>query len=283
MIQKLSAIAPSFDHFIIDIFGVIHDGIRPFPHTIETLKALKAAGKQICLLSNSPRRTERVVRHMEEIGVPRSLYDHIVTSGEATYQALNLREDDFHRSCGDICWFIGKSFIEDIEALNLRFVHRPEEASFILNSIPGTGESAVEILKRQLETAASRDIPMICANPDLVVNIGAEQFECAGTFALLYEQIGGRVVYHGKPHEPVYERCHALLGHPDKARIAAIGDSLHTDIAGANRFGIAGIWNLEGIHWEELNLNGEADPLRLEKLLQSQPHKPDYVMKGFAW
>lgn len=278
MIERLSAVAPLFDHLLIDIFGVLHDGIRPFPDTVATLEALKAAGKQTCLLSNSPRRTGRVVRHMEEIGIPRGLYDHIVTSGEATYQYLNTPE--WH---GKPCWFIGKSFLEDLADLNLRFTEGPEGADFILNSIPGTGRSAVEILTRQLETAAARDMPMICANPDLVVNIGEERFECAGTFALLYERMGGRVVYQGKPHPEVYETCRALLGRPDKSRMAAIGDSLHTDIAGANGFGIRAIWNLEGIHWEELNLRGQADPARMEKLVKSQPHKPDHVMKGFVW
>lgn len=278
MIKKLAEIVPRFDHFIIDIFGVIHDGIRPFPDTIGTLKALKAAGKQLCLLSNSPRRTARAIEHMEGMGIARGLYDHIVTSGEATHAYLSQPE-----WAGKACWFIGKNFINDLGGLNLRFVDGPDSADYILNSIPGTEPSEVDILRRQLETAAARDIPMICANPDLVVNIGAEQFECAGTFALLYERMGGRVVYQGKPHGEVYETCHALLGRPDKARIAAIGDSLHTDIAGAGRFGIAGIWNLEGIHWEELNLRGQADPAKIEALLATQPHKPDFIMKGFAW
>jgi HAD superfamily hydrolase (TIGR01459 family) len=281
MIQTLSTIAPLYDHFIIDIFGVIHDGIHPFPETLPTLNHLKRAGKQLCLLSNSPRLNARVVQHMESMGIARSLYDHILTSGEATHEHLDTAE--FRKKS---CWFIGKSFKEDLSDLGLHFTNGPEGADFILNSIPGTEDSAVEALKRQLETAVSRDIPMICANPDLVVNIGTEQHECAGTFALLYEQMGGRVVYHGKPHAPVYERCHALLGHPDKSRLCAIGDSLHTDIAGANAFGIASIWNLEGIHWEEVQMNhkpGQADLSKLETLLQSQPHKPDYVMKGFRW
>lgn len=278
MIQRLSAIASNFDHFIIDIFGVIHDGIRPFPDTVHTLRTLKAEGKQICLLSNSPRLNNRVVQHMEDIGIPRSLYDHIVTSGEATH--ADLSRPQWH---GKACWFIGKSFINDLSNLNLRFVDGPDTADFILNSIPGTGATEVEILTRQLKTAVAKNLPMICANPDLVVNIGTEQHECAGTFAALYEQLGGPVTYHGKPHAPVYETCHALLGHPDKSRIAAIGDSLHTDIAGANRFGVKGIWNLEGIHWEELTQNRAPSPEKIEALIARQPHKPDFIIKGFSW
>lgn len=283
MISTLSSIAPNFDHFIIDIFGVLHDGIKPFPETIATLVELKNAGKQICLLSNSPRRTDRVIQYMSEIGIPRILYNHIVTSGEATFQALYNRDDDFHRSCGTDCWFIGHRFMEDIAPLKLNYLGGPEKATFILNSIPGTGPNAVEELTHQLAVSAAKDLPMVCANPDMVVNIGEEQFECAGTFAALYEQMGGRVVYHGKPHLPVYERAHDLLGNPDKSRICAIGDSLHTDIAGANRFGIAGIWNLEGIHWEEVQIKGTADLEKIDAILDAQPHKPDFVMKGFGW
>lgn len=272
MIQTLAPIAKNYDHFIIDIFGVLHDGIRPFPETVATLTKLKKAGKQTCLLSNSPRRTDRVIEHMAEIGIPRSLYDHIATSGEATHEYLNTPQWQ-----GKTCWFIGKNFKSDLNDLDLHFTDGPDDADFILNSIPGTSSTEVETLKRQLDIAQKRGISMICANPDLVVNIGNEQFECAGTFAALYEQMGGTVIYQGKPHSEIYETCYTLLGRPDKSRIAAIGDSLHTDIAGANRFGIAGIWNLEGIHGEEVQIKG------MNTILKAHPHKPDYVMKGFVW
>lgn len=278
MIQPLSTIAPAFDHFIIDIFGVLHDGIRPFPDTIRTLKTLKAEGKQICLLSNSPRRVSRAIEHLEELGIARNLYDHIVTSGEATYQHLSARE---WRE--QTCWFIGKSFQSDLADLKINYTGTPETADYILNSVPGTGATEVEILTRQLTKAAEKNLPMICANPDLVVNIGNHQYECAGTFAALYEKMGGTVTYHGKPHAPVYETCLALLGSPDKSKICAIGDSLHTDIAGANAFGIAGIWNLEGIHWEELSENRAPAPEKVEALICRQPHKPGFIMKGFSW
>lgn len=119
-------------------------------------------------------------------------------------------------------------------------------------------------------------MPMICSNPDLVVHIGDELYECAGTFAKIYADMGGRVIYHGKPYAPVYERCFELLGNPEKSRLCAIGDSLHTDIAGANGFGIDGILNLAGIHREEIT------PEALESL-NDQPHLPRYVVNGFVW
>lgn len=287
LLGGLAQIAPRYDHFILDIYGVLHDGISPFPGTIDCMTQLKKAGKQICLLSNAPQRADSTIRKLEGMGIARNLYDHIVTSGEATFLALKERGDDFHRACGQDCWFIGGGNVGTIiEGLDLNIVNGPQEASFILNCIPGLQPLAVVQLKKDLCAARDKDLPMICANPDLVVNIGPDQYECAGTFARYYEDLGGRVLYHGKPHAPIYERCRDLLGHPEKSRIIAVGDSFHTDITGAHHFGIGSIFNLTGIHWEEIALShkpAQADLGRLAQLLARQSLKPGYVMNGLAW
>ncbi|MGB0718829.1 MAG: TIGR01459 family HAD-type hydrolase [Bdellovibrionales bacterium] len=273
-IQGISGIADRYDAFILDIFGVLHDGIRPFAGTVECLKELRAAGKVVCLLSNTPNRAARAQVHMAGMGIAPDLYDHIVTSGEATFEALQNRGRDL----GDDCWFIGTDYGQSVlDGQNLTVLNGPEGASFILNSIPGTEEREVELLRRQLRIAADRGLPMICANPDLVVNIGDTQHECAGTFAAQYAAMGGRVTYYGKPHAPVYARCYELLGRPDKARICAVGDSFHTDIAGANAFGIDSVFNVDGIHQEELR------DLGIEDLIEKQTQKPTYILNGFAW
>jgi len=283
LLGGLSEIADNYDAFIIDIFGVVHNGIELFPDTIETFQSLKEAGIQTCLLSNSPRRINGAMGQMEIMGLPRDAYDHAVTSGESAYETLKDRGGDL----GDDCWFIGNDYVSEItQGIGLNIVSEPEQASFILNSIPGTEKSEVKTLKAQLQIAADKDLPMICANPDLVVNIGAHQYECAGTFAALYEEMGGRVIYHGKPYAPVYERCHDLLGRPDKSKILAIGDAFHTDIAGANAFGIDSILNLTGIHWEEIAMDHaptEADFPKLQKLIATKEHKPNFAMGGFRW
>jgi len=287
LLTGISPLARHYDYFIIDIFGVIHDGIRPFPGTINCLKQLNDMGKEICLLSNSPKRAEGAAAQMKAMGISGKLFHHVVTSGEATYSALENRSDEFHQSCGRDCWFIGpRAMAAMLDGLGLNLVDGPEKASFILNAIPGTEPSMVEILMRQMETAKAHDLPMICANPDLVVNIGEKQYECAGTFARHYEEIGGRVLYHGKPHKPVYERCHELFGRPDKSRIIALGDSLHTDIAGANRFGIDSALNLVGIHSEEMHMDHDptqADEAKILKVLADQPHQPTHILTGFNW
>ncbi len=282
---SVEVLSKHYTHFILDIFGVIHDGIRPFPGTIRTLKHLKDRGIQTCLLSNSPKRAQGAIDQMTAMGIARDLYGDVVTSGEATFTALSQPRDAFHQSCGHDCWFIGTpAMMSCIDGLNLNLVDGPQNASFILNAIPGTQPSAVEKLKQQLQAAAAKNLPMICANPDLVVNIGDDQYECAGTFAKIYEDLGGRVLYHGKPHKPVYELCHALLDKPQKSAMIAIGDSLHTDIAGANRFGIDCALNLDGIHKEEVcSDHPGAQEAALGRLLASQPHQPNHILSRFVW
>ena len=280
MLSGMRQIADEYDAFILDIFGVLHDGIQAFPGTVECLEQMRDAGKQVCLLSNSPRRTEGAAAQMEMMGIGRDLYDHIVTSGEATYQALKNRD----ASTGDDCWFIGNDYGSEItEGMGLRVLNGPEDARFILNSIPGTEARIVELLRQQLELAASRNLPMICANPDLVVNIGSVQYECAGTFAAYYEELGGEVIYHGKPHAPVYEMCYAVLGQPDKSKICAVGDSFHTDIRGANNFGIDSVMNLVGIHWDEILSDGRIDPQKMRDMLDRAETHPRAMIAGFEW
>ena len=111
-------------------------------------------------------------------------------------------------------------------------------------------------------------------------------FLCAGSFAKYYEEKGGDVLYHGKPHRPIYDMAWSLLGKPDKSRIIAVGDSLHTDIQGANGFGIASLFNLVGIHQDEVRVsseNSETDMAKLTNMLNSQPHKPTAVLGGLKW
>jgi HAD superfamily hydrolase (TIGR01459 family) len=276
LIHGLAEIADEYNHFILDIFGVLHDGLRPFTHTLDTLHHLKQGGKQICLLSNSPRRAHNAADQLKYMGITSDLYDHIVTSGESTHQALINPEDDFHRQCGRACWAIGHSIAHEIlhGISGLKLLNGPEHASFILNAIPGTSPTEVRALKAKLSQAVDMDLPMICANPDLVVHIGENLHECAGTFASVYEEMGGRVVYHGKPHKAVYDRAHSLLGSPDKSRILAVGDSIHTDITGARNFGIHSVLNLGGIHREEFmpeNLYG----------LEQYSAQPDFLITQF--
>lgn len=283
----ISEIADAYDVFIFDVFGVIHDGIKPFPESRKVLEELKAKGKTTCLLTNSPRRAESSINKMEAMGLGPDLYHHLLSSGEFTYQSLLHPNDPFHKSCGQDCWYISNDpDCTNYDGLGLRFHDGPEQASFILNALPGINAVDKERLKEQLVTAEAMNLPMICANPDLVVNIGEEQHECAGTYAAYYAALGGQVIYHGKPYAPVYEHCMQLCGNPEKGRVVAIGDSLHTDIAGANGFHIDSVFNLMGIHWEEIRMekdSARADLTRACALVNRQSHQPDYIISGMHW
>ena len=279
----ISEISDRYDAFIIDLFGVIHDGIHLFPDTIHTLLHLKENNKAVCFLSNSPRRARSAGGQCVAMGLPEDLLPPVMTSGEATYGALQ----DFVHRYGQKCWFLGTSMLEELKhGVEADFSANAGTCDFILNAIPGTEATTRAQFLSLLEICSKRNVPMICANPDLVVHIGNHLYECAGTFAKLYEEMCGNVTYFGKPHLPVYQAAHALIGTPPKNKICAIGDSFHTDIAGANSFGVDSIFNLAGIHRDELGLDPatkSVDDEALQNLIKKQTHKPTYVMEGFKW
>jgi HAD superfamily hydrolase (TIGR01459 family) len=279
MIPGISALAERYDYFILDIYGVIHDGVKLFPDSINTLTRLKGAGKQTCLLSNTPRLSEETVQDLEKMGLPRDLYTHVLTGGQSAREHLGRMEGS--------CWFLAdEKFRSLTKDLPLALVYEPEEADFVLNAISGTTPLPVNGINDILDRALKRELPMICANPDLVVDIGEKRHKCAGTYAQYYEDHGGKVTWHGKPHEPVYETARKFFGNPPKEKIVAIGDSLRTDIQGANRFGIDGILNLAGLHREEAGLdhaNGAVDISKLKQLLEGQPYRPAGTIAGFDW
>lgn len=283
IISGLHEIEDRYDAFIIDLFGVVHDGVNLFPHTLQCFKELHNHNKEICLLSNSPRRAQDAYQQTIHLGLPENLMPDLITSGEATYHALT----DHITEYGPRCYIIGSSLVWPLlEGHPITVVEEIDQADFILNCLPGTEQEMVSVLEIDLHTSAPNNIPMICANPDLVVNIGEQQHKCAGHYAQLYEELGGPVIYYGKPHIPVYQMAWERLGKPPKDRILAIGDSLHTDIQGANNFGIDSVLNLVGIHWEELQLDqrpGEPDLDKITLFLDSKPHKPAAVMCGFQW
>jgi HAD superfamily hydrolase (TIGR01459 family) len=282
----LGEIALAYDGLILDLWGVLHDGSKPFPGVVDALSRLKHAGKQVAVLSNAPRRAALVEQRMNQIGILPGLYDHVHSSGEETWQHLVRRDDPFYAALGRRCYHIGPARDDNMLAgSGLARVAAVEEAEFILNTGPSDWDETVEQYEPLLQSALARALPMVCANPDLVVIHTGRRSICAGAVAERYEALGGRVRWHGKPYPAVYAACLALLGITDRRRILAVGDSLRTDIAGANAAGIDSVLVTGGIHAEEFGLDagGEPDLARLNQAVAASGHTPTAVMTQFRW
>ena len=286
ILAGLGEIAGRYDGFILDLWGVVHNGKRPLPGVIGCLERLRAEGKTTCLLSNAPRRIDSLIGRLTEIGVPRTLYDHLMSSGEATHDALAAPPDAFHRDLGRYCLHMGPSRDTSVyDGLDLEIVDRPEGADFVLNTGILHESDTVDDYADLLAACAALDLPMVCANPDLVVVVGDTPSICAGALALRYEELGGRVAYHGKPHAAVYRRCFALMPKIDRSRILAVGDSFRTDIAGANAAGIDSLLVAGGIHADDLTATpgGPLHPGRLASAVAESGEVPTYAGSGLTW
>jgi HAD superfamily hydrolase (TIGR01459 family) len=285
-LSGLSKIADRYDGYILDLWGVLHDGQAPFPGVIDCLTRLKACSKRLVILSNAPRRAQLVEERVAEIGIPRTLYDDLLSSGEEVWQHLKKRDDPFYAALGRVCYHIGPPRDDNMLAdLGLKRVEAVADAEFILNTGPWGWNETVENYEAVLQGGRARDLPMVCANPDLVVMHKGSRVICAGTLAQRYETIGGRVRWHGKPYPSVYGTCFGLLGVGDRGRILAVGDSLRTDIAGANAVGIDSVLIIGGIHGEELGLGAGAlpNPARLASAVAASGHQPSYAMAHLVW
>lgn len=291
LVPGLGTLAARYDAFILDLWGVIHDGVAPLPGALDCLARLKAAGKRILFLSNAPRRADDVVRRITRIGVDPALYDRVFSSGEEAWQCLFRRDDPFYARLGRRCLHIGSERDREIrEGLDLDFVERPEEADFILNTGPAGWHDRVAEYEEVLRRALFRNLPMVCANPDLVVRHGEELALCAGALAERYEVLGGLVRWHGKPYPSVYETSIRLLGADDRSRVLAVGDSVRTDIAGAEGARIPSLLVAGGIHAKEWGAAGEG-ALDLEAIRaalasarsRGEPYRPVGIARRFSW
>ncbi|MCY7397937.1 MAG: TIGR01459 family HAD-type hydrolase [Sphingomonas bacterium] len=235
----LTALAGHHSTILCDIWGVIHDGGRLLPGAVERLSAWKAAGKTIILVTNAPRPASTVQAGLDALGLPRAAYDAITSSGEAGIAALT----DPPRRVG----FLGT----DDDRADL-VAHGVELAEQDFTEVACTGldeqRDVPSDYVEQLERWAARDILLHCLNPDREVIHCGQREACAGALADLYEGMGGRVAWYGKPHAPIYAHALALAGHPPLSEVLAIGDGPVTDMLGAARFGIDAIFISHGIH-----------------------------------
>jgi HAD superfamily hydrolase (TIGR01459 family) len=284
-IAGIREVAAEYDGFVLDLWGVIHDGMKPYPGVAECLTQLLAAGKRIVLLSNAPRRAYDVVNRITAIGVPRGLYHAVMSSGEEAWQHLKDRTDPFYADLGRNCLHIcSDRDLEIRHGLDLDYVEDAAVADFILNTGPAGWDDTIDDYAPLLAASCERGLKMVCANPDLMVNHGDKLALCGGALAVHYEAIGGPVRWHGKPYPSVYQSCFDLLGIDDRSRILAVGDSLRTDIAGANGVGLDSLLIAgQGIHADEFAPGGTLDFGRIETAAETAGVRPTITAARFGW
>lgn len=283
LVSGLSAFANDYDVILCDIWGVVHNGVAAFPAACTALQNARDEGKHVVLVSNAPRPNSAVMTILDGLGAPRSAYDAIVTSGDVTRTLLAEQPATkvFH---------LGPE--RDLPLFDTLEMERAplEQAQMVVCT--GLFDDSVETADDYAEMLAAmkmRDLPFICANPDIVVERGAQLIYCAGAIAVAYEALGGKVTYCGKPHMPIYDvalRTATLLRDApvEKARVLGIGDALRTDILGASRAGFDSLFIAAGIHAGELNAddNTPPDADALKGLFAGQP-QPRGVMSRLAW
>lgn len=276
----LGRLAPTTDVFILDLWGVVHGGIEPFPGVVATLEAIRATGTPVVFVSNAPVRSHHVSGHLERLGLA-GAYDALLTSGEATWRHLNERYP------GARYFGIGPTWAK---LLHEDLPHRaaPSVADADLLLVVGMAEDRplAADYRAELEAARARDLPLVCANPDRVIVVQDGTYSwCAGAIADAYALMGGRVDWQGKPDPAIFAAAAAAVGVTDPNRVVVVGDGLPTDIEGANAFGARSVLVTRGIHARELGIEPgtEAPAHALAALLEGHSARPDYVMGTLRW
>lgn len=283
LIDGLRTLAARYRGFIVDQWGVIHDGVRPYPGALECLEHLRAAGGRILLLSNSGSRTRVNLERLQELGIDPALVDAVLTSGEATWQAFRS-DDPAFRGLGRRClhWTRGgdRSVVAET---GLAPVGSAEEADFIL--LTGTDDEAtLDGFQPALDVARARELPLVCANPDVRVVSSLGVVMAPGAIAAHYETLGGRVIWVGKPHARVYQLATDLL---PAGPLLAVGDSLAHDIAGGVAHGLDTAFVMTGIHADAFDPASGPGSLpnrqALERLEDAFGVSPTYALDRFRW
>ncbi len=237
LIDGLQPLADRYDLIFCDVWGVLHNGVKAYEAAGDALTRFRAKGGRVVLVSNAPRPGASVGTQLDGFGVPRTAYDAIVTSGDLTRLAIEERIEKVVHHIGpprDMPIYGG---------LDTRFGSIEEADYVVCSGFDDDENETVQNYRARLEAMLRRDLLMVCANPDLIVERGHMILPCAGAIALAYEEMGGKVFYAGKPHGPVYDKALALAsglnGRPiPKERVLAVGDAIRTDIAGAAGFGV---------------------------------------------
>ena len=281
-IPVIDAIAPlgkGYAAWLVDIWGVMHNGVRAFPPAVEATRRYREQGGIVILLSNSPRPSEPLQRQLTSLGVSEQSYDATVSSGDLTRHELAKHE-------GARIFHLGpERDLPIFKDLDLTRVDAKDAELVVCTGLFNDETETPEDYEGLLRELAGRKLTMLCANPDHLVERGHSLVYCAGALAQPYEEDGGEVIYAGKPYAPIYELAEETIARlagrkVARSEILAIGDGIRTDMAGAAEFGLDAVFVASGLH---VGPGGEGlDDLRLAELFEGRK-APRAAMPALAW
>lgn len=274
-LDGVAALAERYEVFLLDQFGVLHDGQQPYPGAIEALSALKRAGKTVALISNSGKRAEPNERRLLKLGFEAGSWDHFVSSGEVAWRIFKDMADSGALQTGTKCLLISRDGDRSaIEGLPLVLTERGDDAELVLIAASEGDHYDLDHYRGLLGPAAARKVPCFCTNPDRIMLTAVGPRFGAGEIADVYEQLGGSVTRIGKPYPAIYDAALELAGNPERGDVISVGDSVEHDIAGGNAAGVATALVLSGILADSGDLDGLFDRLDAH---------PDYTLDAFRW
>ena len=277
--ERLRDVVGGAEVLLSDIWGVVHNGLAAFPDACQALHSFRQQGGTVILITNAPRPADSVQRQLRKLKVADEIYDAIVSSGDLTRHFVADHP-------GQKMFWIGPERDSSIYR-GLDPVLAPlEQADYIVcTGLFDDETESAENYRAMLLQARERRLTLICANPDIVVERGDRLIYCAGAVAELYLELGGEVIFYGKPHRPIYERAVAMAAERrgravELKDVLAIGDSVRTDLAGAQSFGIDCLFITRGIHSEEFEGIDQLDPASVRELFG---HPPRALMRELRW
>jgi HAD superfamily hydrolase (TIGR01459 family) len=286
IIESFAAIADQYDVAFVDLWGCMHNGISAFPDAVAAMRAFRAGGGKVVLVTNSPRPWESVARQISAMGVSEDCWDAIATSGDSARAAM------FRGIVGQKVYFMGESPRDDEFFTPLRIIDNPvtietvplDQAEGIVCCGPFDPIADIAVNRADFLYAKTKGLKLLCANPDIVVDRGEVREWCAGALAALYTEMGGESLYFGKPHPPIYDlarrRMAKLADLPADPRIIAIGDGVHTDILGAMQEEIDSLFITGGLAAHETRTTTQPEPAALARFLETAQTSATYSI-GF--
>ena len=280
--QHFAALAPRYDVALCDVWGVVHNGVAAFPAACDALMRFRADGGSVVLITNSPRPSDSVARQLDRLQVPRGIYDSMVSSGDVTRSVILSRP-------GQRLFHLGPERDRSVFAgLDVTFAPLDGADYVVCTGLENDETETPDDYDARLKIMRARNLFMVCGNPDVVVERGDRLVYCAGALADIYAEMGGQVLYAGKPYRPIYDmavaKVEAVRG--TKAlpgRMLAIGDSLRTDLRGAHDFGVDFLFVTSGIHAGQFGARENPDAQALLGVFDDAGKTPAAIMPRLVW